>query len=152
MVTSMAEDKLNGRAPPADAVSNESGNQNVNNIVLNSGWIVALAIAIIALCLAVWAVTVAVGAARDADQAERLAVNASLESSAAAERADKSERAAVLAREYVVTTYSEIQREFAVRGMSVLGPFQEHDPVAGKVYADYDAYIEQNSHTEESSQ
>jgi hypothetical protein len=34
-----------------------------------------------------------------------------------------------LGREYIVTTFAEIQRELAIHGMSIEGPMGHHEPV-----------------------
>lgn len=63
---------------------------------------------------------------------------------AAAERAERAETTTRLGREYIVTTFAEIQRELAVNGMSIEGPMGHHEPVPDKYYDQWDQYVAEN--------
>lgn len=70
-----------------------------------------------------------------------LGADSRAESVAAAERAELANATTRLGREYIVTTFAEIQRELAKHDLSVEGPMGHHAPVPDELYDWWDAYV-----------
>lgn len=114
------------RWSPGDRQSARDGGANAKASIEGSFWIALIAILLSFAALgSSWVST------------NRSAVAAGL----AADRAERAERSAALAREYAVTTFAETQSVLAEHGMSIEGPFGHHKPVPEAVYESYDRQL-----------
>ncbi len=112
---------------------------------INLGGIFAIIVSIIALMFAFTGYMKASSIEESQQRTEAVVIEAAMNAAAAAERANNSQLAAGLSREYAVTVASEVKAVFDQRGLSIESATGNHAPIPQSAYDAHDDYVTEES-------